>query len=44
MHEIKQGKLKTGFGKKVDNHKQAIAIWSVRARCRREKSREKAAF
>ena len=38
MHELKQGKLKTGSGKKEDSHKQAIAIWSVEGKGKREKS------
>jgi hypothetical protein len=32
MHEMKQGKLKTGSGKKVTNRKQAIAIGLFEAR------------
>ena len=32
MHEMKQGKLKTGTGKKVTNPKQAIAIGLSEAR------------
>lgn len=32
MHEMKEGRLKTGTGKKVTNHKQAIAIALSEAR------------
>ena len=32
MHEMKEGKLKTGTGKKVTNPKQAIAIGLSEAR------------
>ncbi len=32
MHELKQGKLKSGLGKKVTNPKQAIAIGLSEAR------------
>ncbi len=32
MHELKQGKLKSGSGKKVTNPKQAIAIVLSEAR------------
>ncbi len=32
MHEMKQGKLKSGSGKKVTNPKQAIAIGLSEAR------------
>jgi hypothetical protein len=32
MHELKEGKLKTGTGKKVTNPKQAIAIGLSEAR------------
>ncbi|TKK68313.1 hypothetical protein FC093_11820 [Ilyomonas limi] len=32
MHEMKEGKLKTGTGKKVTNSKQAIAIGLSEAR------------
>ena len=37
MHEMKEGKLKTGTGKKVTNPKQAIAIGLSEARERGEK-------
>jgi len=32
MHEMKEGKLKTGTGKKVTNRKQAVAIGLSEAR------------
>ena len=32
MHEMKEGKLKTGSGKKVTNQKQAVAIGLSEAR------------
>ena len=32
MHEMKEGKLKTGTGKKVTSRKQAIAIGLAEAR------------
>jgi Family of unknown function (DUF6496) len=32
MHEFKQGKLKSGSGKKVTNRKQAVAIGLSEAR------------
>ena len=32
MHEMKEGKLKTGSGKKVTNPKQAVAIGLSEAR------------
>ena len=32
MHEMKEGKLKTGTGKKVTNPKQAVAIGLSEAR------------
>lgn len=32
MHEMKQGKLKTGTGKKVTSRKQAVAIGLSEAR------------
>ncbi|WP_018615451.1 DUF6496 domain-containing protein [Segetibacter koreensis] len=37
MHEMKEGKLKTGSGKKVTNPKQAIAIGLSEAREEGEK-------
>lgn len=37
MHEMKEGKLKTGTGKKVTNPKQAIAIGLSEAREKGEK-------
>lgn len=43
MHEMKEGKLKTGTGKKVTNPKQAIAIALSEAREEGEKIPEKAA-
>jgi hypothetical protein len=32
MHEFKEGKLKSGSGKKVTNHKQAVAVALSEAR------------
>lgn len=44
MHEMKEGKLKTGTGKKVTSRKQAIAIGLSEARDEGEKvPRKKAA-
>jgi hypothetical protein len=37
MHEMKEGKLKTGTGKKVTSRKQAIAIGLSEARAEGEK-------
>jgi hypothetical protein len=37
MHEMKEGKLKSGSGKKVTNPKQAIAIGLSEAREKGEK-------
>jgi len=37
MHEMKEGKLKTGTGKKVTSRKQAIAIGLAEAREEGEK-------
>ena len=37
MHEMKEGKLKTGTGKKVTNPKQAIAIGLSEARAEGKK-------
>lgn len=37
MHEMKEGKLKSGSGKKVTNRKQAIAIGLSEAREEGEK-------
>lgn len=42
MHEMKEGKLKTGTGKKVTNRKQAIAIGLSEAREEGEKVPKKA--
>ncbi len=41
MHEMKEGKLKSGSGKKVTNRKQAIAIALSEAREEGEKVPEK---
>ena len=43
MHEMKEGKLKTGTGKKVTNLKQAIAIALSEAREEGDKVPKKAA-
>ena len=42
MHEMKEGKLKTGTGKKVTNPKQAIAIGLSEARKEGDKVPKKA--
>ncbi len=42
MHEMKEGKLKSGSGKKVTNPKQAIAIGLSEARDEGEKVPKKA--
>ena len=42
MHEMKEGKLKTGTGKKVTSRKQAIAIGLSEAREEGEKVPKKA--
>ena len=41
MHEMKEGKLKTGSGKKVTNPKQAIAIGLSEARKKGAKAPKK---
>jgi Family of unknown function (DUF6496) len=43
MHELKEGKLKTGTGKKVTSRKQAIAIGLSEAREEGDKVPKKAA-
>jgi hypothetical protein len=43
MHEMKEGKLKSGSGKKVTDPKQAIAIGLSEARKEGKKAPEKAA-
>lgn len=43
MHEMKQGKLKSGSGKKVTNPKQAIAIGLSEARAEGKKVPKKTA-
>lgn len=43
MHEMKEGKLKTGTGKKVTSRKQAIAIGLSEAREEGEKVPKKQA-
>ena len=43
MHEMKEGKLKTGAGKKVTSRKQAIAIGLSEARAEGNKVPKKAA-
>jgi len=43
MHEMKEGKLKTGTGKKVKSRKQAIAIGLSEAREKGEKVPKKQA-
>lgn len=43
MHEMKEGKLKSGSGKKVTNPKQAIAIGLSEARKSGAKAPKKAA-
>lgn len=43
MHEMKEGKLKTGTGKKVTDRKQAIAIGLSEAKAEGDKVPKKAA-